>query len=103
MTRKETSKGYFYTKIEHFDFEKFYTKKMRFSLHFLMWSVFGILLMITYQLAYHLTFFEALMMTVRMTSVNMSVFYIFFYLIYIPVIKLYILWIFMAFCDLFFF
>ncbi len=82
MTRKETSKGYFYTKIEHFDFEKFYTKKMLFSLHFLMWSVFGILLMITYQLAYHLTFFEALMMTVRMTCVNMSVFYIFFYLIF---------------------
>ncbi|WP_236901583.1 hypothetical protein [Empedobacter brevis] len=82
MTQKETSKGYFYTKIEHFDFDKFYSKKMRFSLHFLMWGGFGILLMLTYQLAYKLTFFEALMMTLRMTSVNMSVFYVFFYLIF---------------------
>lgn len=82
MAQKETSKGYFYTKIEHFDFDKFYSKKMRFSLHFLMWGGFGILLMLTYQLAYKLTFFEALMMTLRMTSVNMSVFYVFFYLIF---------------------
>ncbi len=81
MSNSESSLGYFYKKIETFDFDQFYTQKTRFVIHFLMWSSFAFLLMLTYQLAYKLTFIESLWMTLRMSSVNMSVFYFFFYIV----------------------
>jgi two-component system, LytTR family, sensor kinase len=81
MSNSESSLGYFYKKIETFDFDQFYTHKTRLVIHFLMWSSFAFLLMITYQLAYKLTFVESLWMTLRLSSVNMSIFYFFFYII----------------------
>ncbi|RQO70771.1 histidine kinase [Pedobacter sp. KBW06] len=72
--------GYFTEKIAEFDFEKFYTKKKRILLHSLMWSGFALLLFLSYRIAYHLTDFNSFILTLRMTVVNMIVFYSFFYI-----------------------
>ena len=81
MQRENSAGGYFLDKIESFNFEKIYTKKIRLLLHFFMWFFFGSLLMLAYKFSYQLTFFEGLVMTIRMTVVNMSIFYFFFYVV----------------------
>ncbi|MBE9598617.1 sensor histidine kinase [Pedobacter sp. MC2016-24] len=48
-------------------------------LHGLMWMAFAMLLFLSYRLAYQLTFFNSFILTLRMTMVNMVVFYLFFY------------------------
>ncbi len=44
-----------------------------------MWISFAALLFLSYTIAYHLTYFESFLLTLRMTIVNMVVFYSFFY------------------------
>ncbi|MCP2025447.1 sensor histidine kinase YesM [Flavobacterium sp. HSC-32F16] len=80
MQNKQVFTGYLISKIAAFDFEKFYTKKNRIFLHLIMWFSFSILLFLSYVLAYQLSYFNALIFTFRMTTVNAMVFYLFFYL-----------------------
>ncbi len=77
--------NYLASKIAEFNFDKFYTKSNRILLHVFMWLCFSILLILSYVLAYQLTYFNAFILTVRMTTVNMIVFYMFFYLL-LPII-----------------
>ena len=72
--------SYLTSKIAEFNFDKFYTKRNRILLHIIMWLSFSILLFQSYVLAYHLTYFNALILTLRMAAVNTIVFYLFFYL-----------------------
>jgi len=72
--------SYFTAQIAAFDFGKFYTRRNRIFLHSLMWLCFAVLLFISYHTAYHLTIFNSSILTLRMTVVNMVVFYLFFYL-----------------------
>ncbi|MCD0476197.1 sensor histidine kinase [Flavobacterium sp. EDS] len=73
--------NYLASKIAEFNFDKFYTKSNRILLHVFMWLSFSILLSLSYVLAYQLSYFNAFILTVRMTTVNMIVFYMFFYLL----------------------
>lgn len=73
--------NYLASKIAEFNFDKFYTKSNRILLHVFMWLCFSILLILSYVLAYQLTYFNSFILTVRMTTVNMIVFYMFFYLL----------------------
>ena len=79
MQNKQVFSDYFTDKIGAFDFEKFYTKGKRFLFHSLMWLSFAALLFLSYRIAYHLTYFNSFILTLRMTIVNMVVFYLFFY------------------------
>lgn len=79
MQRTKVFSGYFTDKIAEFNFEEFYTTKRRVLLHSLMWVGFAILLFISYRIAYHLTYFNSFILTLRMAIVNMVVFYLFFY------------------------
>lgn len=72
--------NYLVSKIAAFNFEEFQTTRNRIALHVFMWLSFSILLILSYVLAYQLTYFNAFILTVRMTAVNMIVFYMFFYL-----------------------
>lgn len=73
--------SYLTSKIAEFDFDSLYSKTSRILLHVCMWFTFSILLLLSYILAYKLSFFNATILTIRMTSVNMLVFYLFFYVL----------------------
>lgn len=79
MQNKQVFSEYFTDRIGAFDFDKFYTKGKRFLFHSLMWLSFAVLLFLSYRIAYHLTYFNSFILTLRMTIVNMVVFYLFFY------------------------
>jgi len=79
MQNKQVFSDYFTNRIAAFDFDQFYTKKKRFLFHGLMWLGFAALLFLSYRIAYHLTYFNSFILTLRMTTVNMVVFYLFFY------------------------
>lgn len=68
-------------KIANFDFEKEMTWKIRILLHTFMWLSFAILLFLSYRLAYNLTIFNSVILTIRMAVSNMTIFYVFFYVI----------------------
>lgn len=75
------STSYFSERFAAMDIDQLYTTKARVLLHGLMWSVFAILLFISYKIAYKLTGVESLLLTLRMTMNNMTVFYFFWYLL----------------------
>jgi len=79
MQNTQVFSDYFTNRIAAFDFDQFYTKKKRFLFHSLMWLGFAALLFLSYRIAYHLTYFNSFILTLRMTIVNMVVFYLFFY------------------------
>ncbi|MCC9070645.1 sensor histidine kinase [Flavobacterium sp. F-65] len=85
MQDKKIFSNYLASKIAEFNFDEFYTKRNRILLHVFMWLSFSILLILSYVLAYQLSYFNAFILAVRMTTVNMIVFYIFFYLL-LPII-----------------
>ncbi|WP_281234058.1 sensor histidine kinase [Flavobacterium gelatinilyticum] len=66
--------------IAAFNFDQFYTRRNRILLHLTMWFGFSFLLFQSYVLAYMLSYQNALILTIRMTTVNAIVFYLFFYL-----------------------
>lgn len=68
-------------KIADLDFEKEITWKNRIILHTFMWLSFAILLFLSYRLAYALTTFNSVILTLRMAVSNMTIFYLFFYVI----------------------
>lgn len=73
--------GKFSAKIAHFDFEKSITWKKRILFHFLMWMSFALMLFLSYRIAYNLTAFNSIILTIRMAVSNMLIFYLFFYFI----------------------
>lgn len=64
-----------------FDFKKWITGKNRLLLHLLMWFGFATLLFLSYRIAYQLTLFNALILTLRMCISSMVIFYTFFYVL----------------------
>ncbi|WP_300675425.1 sensor histidine kinase [Soonwooa sp.] len=68
-------------KIEDFDFERELTCKKRIYLHSIMWLSFALMLFLSYKIAYHLTTFNSIILTIRMAVSNMTIFYFFFYAI----------------------
>ncbi|MCZ4245852.1 sensor histidine kinase [Pedobacter punctiformis] len=85
MQSTQLFSSYFMDRIAEIDFEKFYTKQKRILLHGLMWLSFATLLFLSYKIAYHLTYFNSFIFTLRMAVVNMVVFYSFFY-VALPII-----------------
>lgn len=87
MQNKNNPPNYFIKKIKTFDFDRLSNQPNRIFLHLLMWVSFSILLFLSYQLAYQLSNFNALILTVRMALINASVFYLFFYVLLPKVIS----------------
>ena len=79
MPNTTSISGYFLDKIASLNFDLFFTKRNRILLHILMWSGFSVLLFLSYVIGYKLIYFEAVLLTLRMTFVNMVVFYMLFY------------------------
>lgn len=84
---QKISSNYFTKRIGEFNFEQFYTQQKRLMFHSLMWLSFAFLLFLSYRLAYHLTYFNSFILTIRMCVVNMIVFYSFFYLLLPKILK----------------
>lgn len=80
MQNQQVFTSYLTSKIAALDFNKFYTLKNRILFHAAMWFGFAMLLFLSYVLAYELSYFNAFILTLRMTTVNAMVFYLFFYL-----------------------
>ena len=68
-------------KIADFNFEKSITWKKRILMHFSMWIGFALMLFLSYRIAYDLTTFNSVILTIRMVVSNMLIFYLFFYVI----------------------
>ena len=81
MQESTVFSSYLAGKIAEFKFDEFYTKRNQILLHIGMWLGFSVLLLVSYVLAYHLSVFNSLILTLRMAAVNMLVFYMFFYLL----------------------
>jgi two-component system LytT family sensor kinase len=71
----------FLEKISQFNFDKFYTKKNRIICHVGMWLFFSILLFSNYSLELKIPFKSSFFLTLRGTINNMTVFYLFFYIV----------------------
>ncbi|MBB4802770.1 sensor histidine kinase YesM [Flavobacterium nitrogenifigens] len=81
MPNTTLASGYFLDKIVSFNFDYFFNKRNRILLHILMWSVFSLLLFLSYVIGYKLVCFDAILLTIRMALVNIIVFYMLFYLL----------------------
>lgn len=81
MQEKKVFADHLAQRIANFNFDHFYSKRNRILLHLAMWFGFSCLLFLSYVLAYHLSYQNALILTIRMTTVNAVVFYFFFYLL----------------------
>lgn len=71
----------FLEKIATFDFDKFYTRRVRIIAHFSMWIIFTFLIQINLFLGSGLPLGNTLVFTGRSLLCNTSVFYLFFYFI----------------------
>lgn len=81
MPNTISASGYFLDKVAFFNFDQFFTKRNRIVLHVLMWIGFSVLLFLSYVIGYHLVYFDAVLLTIRMALVNIVVFYMLFYLL----------------------
>lgn len=81
MPNATSTSGYFLDKIASLNFDQFFTKRNRLLLHILMWLGFSMLLLLSYVIGYHLHYADAILMTIRMATVNMIVFYMLFYVL----------------------
>jgi len=81
MPNTTSTSGYFLDKVASLNFDQFFTKRNRVLLHICMWLGFSILLFLSYVIGYHLVYFDAVLLTIRMTAVNIIVFYMVFYLL----------------------
>lgn len=70
-----------FKKIANLDFDKFYNFKIRFLFHAGMWFFFFLLLFLNYFLEFNLSANSALLLSARAIISNITVFYLFFYLI----------------------
>ena len=71
----------FLEKVATFDFDKYYTPKVRIICHASMWIIFTFLIQINLFLDYNLRLSVSLAMAVKSLICNMTVFYLFFYVI----------------------
>lgn len=78
MESKRRSKG-FLERIVDFDFEKNYTKQVKILSHLTIWGGYAALYFSYTHFGNGFTIEESLLMTVRVTLLNMIVFYLFFY------------------------
>lgn len=69
----------FSDKISRFNVEEIYSSRNRFVFHALMWGFFSFLLFFNYRLELKLSLESSILMTIRGTVNNMTVFYTFFY------------------------
>ena len=81
MPNTTSTSGFFLDKIAPLNFDHFFTKRNRILLHVFMWLGFAVLLFLSYVIGYHLMYFDAVLLTLRMAAVNMIVFYMLFYLL----------------------
>ncbi|WET03132.1 sensor histidine kinase [Flavobacterium sp. YJ01] len=81
MPNTTSTSGYFLDKIASLNFDHFFNKTNRILLHVLMWFGFSILLFLSYVIGYKLVCLDAVLLTLRMTIVNITVFYMIFYLL----------------------
>lgn len=81
MPQNITTSSYFIEKIALVNINTFYTTKNRIFLHFTMWISFAILLFLSYVLGYKLHSSDAVLMTMRMVFVNITTFYLLFYVL----------------------
>lgn len=81
MPNTTSTSGYFLDKIASLNFDHFFNKRNRILLHVLMWFGFSILLFLSYIIGYKLVCLDAILLTLRMTIVNITVFYMIFYLL----------------------
>ncbi len=79
MNLRSTFKQSFPEKLATFDFDRFYTAKVRFACHFLMWLMFTLLLQINLFLDSGLPIDNTIAFAGRSLLCNMAVFYLFFY------------------------
>ncbi|WP_433830045.1 sensor histidine kinase [Flavobacterium anhuiense] len=80
MPNTASTSGYFLDKIASLNFDQFFTKRNRVLLHIFMWLSFSLLLFASYVIGYKLVYFDAVLLTIRMSLVNIIVFYMLFYL-----------------------
>ena len=71
----------FLEKVANFDFDKYYTPKVRIACHTSMWIIFTFLIQINLLLDYDLPLPVTLAFTARSMICNMTVFYVFFYIV----------------------
>lgn len=81
MPNTTSNSGYFLDKVASVNFDQFFTKRNRVLMHIFMWLGFSILLFLSYVIGYHLVYFDAVLLTIRMVAVNIIVFYMLFYLL----------------------
>jgi len=81
MPNTTSTSGFFLDKMAPLNFDHFFTKRNRILLHVFMWFGFAVLLFLSYVIGYHLMYFDAVLLTLRMAAVNMIVFYMLFYLL----------------------
>jgi two-component system LytT family sensor kinase len=81
MLKKESIQKSFSEFTINFDFERFYTFKVRVLCHFLMWLLFTGLMLSSYYYGYKFTFLSAFFFSLRLIICNIVVFYILFYLV----------------------
>jgi two-component system LytT family sensor kinase len=81
MPNTTSTSGFFLDKMAPLNFDHFFTKRNRILLHVFMWLGFAVLLFLSYVIGYHLMYFDAVLLTLRMDAVNMIVFYMLFYLL----------------------
>ncbi len=77
--KEEITKLTFLERIATFDLERYYTPRVRFACHFLMWLVFISLLQLNLFLDSGLPYSQVLAFAVRSLLCEMTVFYLFFY------------------------
>ncbi len=81
MNKKKLTGKPFLEKVATFDFDKYYTIKIRFVFHILMWLVFSFLLQFNLFFDSNLPVNQAFAFATRSMVCNMAVFYLFFYFI----------------------
>lgn len=83
MNEKDIAKPSFLEKVATFDFERFYTTKVRIICHFSMWLIFTFLLQITLFFDSGLSLNNTIAFAARSLICNTVVFYLFFY-VFVP-------------------
>lgn len=81
MNKKENDKTAFLEKLALFDFDKYYTPRIRFLCHLSMWVIFTFLLQFTLFYDSGLPLDNTFAFAARSLICNMAVFYLFFYVL----------------------
>lgn len=81
MIKKERIKKTFSERIVNFDFQRFYTPKIRLLCHVFMWIAFTCLAVAGNFYAYHFSLSTSFFLSIRMTLCNIICFYLFFYFV----------------------